>query len=124
MANPSPLQVIRRRLDPSGRLTFFVKLSRGDGVRDQLQPEEVMLAYTVAPTPEALAAGLLLLTGANGPKLGTGDVISFMLEVDPAKRGSTMFGAPEGTNLGIEIKPETDTGNCIPFTVYGKVVHQ
>jgi hypothetical protein len=123
MANPSPLQVLKRRLDPGGKLTYFIKLSRGDGLRDQLQPEEQILSYTVALTNESLAAGLILGTGAKGPRLGA-DVISFQLEVDVTKRSASMFVAPDGTNLGIEISPITNTGNAIPFTVYAKVVHQ
>ena len=116
MALPTAQQTFLRKLDPSGRVPYYPVLSQGATVESVLQTGENVISFAVAPTPQAVAAGLRVIsTGSRAPTYGN-LVFSFWVEVDPSARNNAIFDTP-GIALGVEVTFETDRGLIDQFTV-------
>ena len=106
MANPPSAiasRLFKRQLDPANRDLRRVTLKQ-DG--SFLFPNEGVASYTLAPSAEAVAAGLKVETDAWAPALN-GLVLDFYLSVVPGMQGASAFGGT-GMQLGVEATFVTD----------------
>jgi len=101
MPLPPLAPIIPRRMDPRDTLDIYLVLLRGDTLADILQPGEDLTWFSVALTPEAEAAGLIICGEEAAPRYAN-LVFAIKLTGDPAMRGSPIFNAP-GLVVGIEI---------------------
>lgn len=103
MANPPDIKTFPRRIDPNmPRRGFYPTLTRGDAVRDILQPGEEVTSFTVTPNADATAAGLVVLTDGDFTPRYAGLTFDFWVEIATAMRGSSIFNGT-GIVLGVEL---------------------
>ena len=111
MANPPNAQAIRQPMDPSDVLDFRGTLTQDEASASPppfLLTGESVASFTLALTPEAIAAGLQIKTGDGyPPPVLAGLDLVFWLAVDPAMQGSPIF-AGAGVPLAIELTATTD----------------
>jgi len=111
MAIPPNALSIKQPMDPADVLDFAIVLTQGPpdaATPPFLLDGESVASFTLALTPEAIAAGLQIKTGDGypAPVLAGLDVF-FWLAVDPAMQGLPIF-AGAGVPLAIELTATTD----------------
>lgn len=124
MPNPPDIKTFSRRIDPNmPQRDFYPVLTRGDQVRDILQPDEEVTSFTVTPTSDATAAGLRVLTADTFAPRYADRVFGFWVDIDPAMRGSSIFNGT-GIVLGVELGFVTNFQRSDQITVGIRVVNK
>lgn len=101
------------QLDPSDKVDFYADFGEvgGEGTEPVLAVDEKIASYTVVPTADAAAAGLLV--GETGQyahsKVNDDRTVKMWLSIDADKRGNCEFGTDAGLALGVEVSIETDS---------------
>jgi hypothetical protein len=110
MVIPTSATKLPQDLDPFDVDWFGVDISRGvQGVTPFpiLAPGENVAAFTVQPQPEAVDAGLIIMSGNGYPQAAiVGTTLSIYLAVAEAKQSNSKFDV--GMLLGIELSITTD----------------
>lgn len=121
MALPSLAPTFVRRMDPRDKMDIYPVLTRGDGMRDILQPDEEVTSFAIGLTAEAAAAGLQLGTDSKAPRYA-GLVFYAQLSVRPEMQGAPIF-AGAGLTIGVEVTFSTNVDDRKKtYTVGVKVV--
>jgi hypothetical protein len=107
MPLPPTAFIITAPIDPADIADSKVVLTQeGDtlpaGQRPLLEAGEAVESYTLTPTAEAVAAGLIIKEGGGYETTLAGKDLRFWLEVDPSFQGHQMFNG-EGQTFGIEL---------------------
>lgn len=124
MANPPDIKVFSRRIDPNmPRRAFYPVLTRGDQVRDILQTDEEVTSFAVTPNADAIAAGLVVLTGGDFTPRYADGVFVFWVEITTSMRGSPIFDGT-GVILGVELSFTTNLQQSDQITVGIRVVNK
>ena len=104
MPNPLTATPFEQAVDPRDELDFYIYVSQGE---PDANPATILLtgegiaSYELALLPEAIAAGLQIMTGAYANAL-TDNELKVWLTVDPIMRGSSIFDGT-GVVVGIEL---------------------
>lgn len=124
VANPPDIKTFLRRIDPNmPRRGFYPVLTRGDLVRDILQPKEEVTSFAVTPNADATAAGLVVLTDGDFAPRYADLTFAFWIEIASAMRGSSIFNGT-GIVLGVEISFTTSFQQQDQITVGIRVANK
>lgn len=106
MALPALAPTFARRMDPRDKMDIYPVLTRGEALRDILQPGEEVVDFTIGLPAESVAAGLQLGEGDKKPRYA--DLVFYaQLSVIPAMQGAAIF-AGNGLVLPVEITFSTN----------------
>ena len=124
MANPPDIKTFPRRIDPNmPRRGFYPVLTRGDLVRDILQPREEITSFAVTPNADATAAGLMVLTDGDFAPRYADLTFAFWVEIASSMRGSSIFNGT-GIVLGVELSFTTSFQQQDQITVGIRVANK
>jgi hypothetical protein len=98
-------------------------LTRGDLVRDILQPKEEVTSFAVTPNADATAAGLVVLTDGDFAPRYADLTFAFWVEIASAMRSSAIFNGT-GIVLGVEISFTTSFQQQDQITVGIRVANK
>lgn len=108
MSIPPTAFKLPRPLDPSDLEGYGCRIRRGDAPTDTLRSGEAIQSYSFAPTPEAVAAGLIIRDDPDRAPRLVGQDLTFWLCIDPSMRSSTLFNGG-GLELAMELTFETNS---------------
>ena len=124
VANPPDIKTFLRRIDPNmPRRGFYPVLTRGDLVRDILQPREEITSFAVTPNADATAAGLVVLTNGDFAPRYADLTFAFWVEIASSMRSSSIFNGT-GIVLGVEISFTTSFQQQDQITVGIRVANK
>lgn len=106
MTIPATAALFDQAIDPDDTVDFTFAITAGDASSNLLQTGESVASYTLALTPESVAAGLQLMTGGGYGPCYSNYLFTFWVSVDPSKRQQAIFSA--GATLGVELTVVTD----------------
>lgn len=107
MPLPPNAHQFTRPIDPADIEVFTVNLKKGLDPDAFLAPNESVDTYTLTLLPEAVAAGLIIVTDDGYETTLTGTQLRFWLKVDPAMQDNAIFDGA-GQTLGLELTVETN----------------
>ena len=107
MPLPPNAHQFTRPIDPADIEVFTVNLKKGLDTDAFLMPNESVDTYTLTLLPEAVAAGLIIVTDDGYETTLTGTQLRFWLKVDPSMQDEPIFDGG-GQTLGLELTVETN----------------
>lgn len=116
MAIPTTARVFTQHFDPSDILDFYLGLTEGDDEGD-LQVGEKVDTFSLTLSPEAVAAGLILM--GEGRTRISGNVLGFWLQASTAAQVSSIF---DGAGISLPIVFTYTTTNTPPRTIQRTLV--
>jgi len=112
MPIPATAIVFKETMDPADVLEWKIPLSRGPAGEEPtpfLYADEDVASFTLSPTTDAIAAGLIVKSGSGGYPAPTlvGLDLTFWTSIDAALQGAAMFAA--GVDLALELTVTTSS---------------